>query len=62
MVLNNGVDQAADIWALGVIAYEMVMYATPFADSDGIKVFSNIANAAVSIDLLDTFYNIFYLF
>lgn len=47
MILNNGVDYTADVWALGIIAYEMVMYATPFADRDGMKVFSNIAACMV---------------
>ena len=50
MVLNNGVDQAADVWALGIIAYEMVMLSTPFADPEGTKVFSKIAGVVVSID------------
>ena len=49
MVLNHGVDQAADVWALGIITYEMMMLSTPFADAEGTKVFSKIAAVMVCI-------------
>lgn len=48
MVLNNGVDHGVDVWALGIIAYEMIMLSTPFSDAEGTKVFSKIASVVVS--------------
>ena len=51
-VLNNGYDQTADIWALGIISYEMIMGCTPFVDPDATKIFSNIAAVMVLYALI----------
>ena len=52
IVLNYGMDQTADVWAFGIIAYEMLMFSTPFADEDGTKVFSKIASVMVRCALI----------
>lgn len=47
MLLGQGVNQACDWWALGVLLHEMLAGVTPFSDPDGVemKTFSNILNA-----------------
>lgn len=45
--MSNGADQAVDIWALGVIAYELLMHSTPFVAEDGTQIFANIAAVTV---------------
>lgn len=46
MIFNLGHNQSSDIWALGVIIYEMLMTVTPFAPKrpDNVtELFTNIA-------------------
>jgi hypothetical protein len=51
-VFNSGHDQAADLWSLAVLVYEMIMTVTPFApkNPDNVsEVFRNIGRAKVSM-------------
>jgi serine/threonine protein kinase len=51
LIFNLGHNQSADIWALGVMIYEMLMTITPFAPRrpDNItELFTNIAMVKVS--------------
>lgn len=51
-IFNAGVDHAVDIWALGIVAYEMIELSTPFASTgsaDSTKILSNIAACAVGL-------------
>ena len=50
-IFNLGHDSSCDIWALGVLIYEMFMFATPFAPAkpDNVtELFTNIATVKVS--------------
>jgi len=44
MLLNQGVNQACDWWALGILVFEMLTGAPPFADENGddMKTYQNI--------------------
>ena len=51
LIFNLGHNHASDIWALGVIVYEMLMAVTPFAPKrpDNVtELFTNIAMVKVS--------------
>lgn len=47
-IYNSGIDHAVDLWALGIVAYEMVQLSTPFSAEGGdpTAVFSNIAQVS----------------
>ena len=44
MLLNQGVNQACDWWALGILVFEMIVGMPPFTDPDGddMKTYQNI--------------------
>jgi serine/threonine protein kinase len=51
LIFNLGHNHASDLWALGVIVYEMLMAVTPFAPKrpDNVtELFTNIAMVKVS--------------
>lgn len=52
LILGEGVDRSADIWALGVLLHEMYMLRTPFVneeDPDDLDtLFVNIAHVKVN--------------
>jgi serine/threonine protein kinase len=50
-IFNLGHDSSSDLWALGVLIYEMFMTATPFAPKkqDNVtELFTNIATVKVN--------------
>lgn len=62
MVLGSGHDQAVDLWALGVVVFEMIHRRTPFQTGDDInvdEVMAAIAASAVDIRLFDAISLIF---
>lgn len=49
-IFNMGHDSSSDLWALGVLIYEMILSGTPFAAKrpDNVsELFANIANVKV---------------
>lgn len=55
LIFNLGHNQSSDLWALGVIIYEMLMAVTPFAPKrpDNVtELFTNIAMVKVSSAVL----------
>jgi serine/threonine protein kinase len=54
---NQGVDRAVDIWALGILLYEMFMFRTPFATNESINnveaLFLSIAAVQVGRVVMD---------
>ena len=61
LIFNLGHNHASDLWALGVIVYEMLMAVTPFAPKrpDNVtELFTNIAMVKVK----DVFFFCFFLF
>ena len=49
MLMGQGVNQACDWWALGVLLYEMISGFPPFTDRDGqeMKTFANILKGQI---------------
>lgn len=48
MVLGSGHDQAVDLWALGILVFEMIHRRTPFPKGDDINVDEVMAAIAAS--------------
>ena len=50
MLLNQGVNQACDWWALGILIFEMLVGMPPFTDPDGddLQTYKNITHGALS--------------
>ena len=42
IILNIGYDSAVDLWALGILIFEMKTKTNPFNDEDPIKFYKNI--------------------
>ena len=62
-IFNLGHDSSADLWALGVMIYEMFMTATPFAPKkqDNVtELFTNIATVKVTLNILFVLINYIY--
>ena len=51
-LFNQGVDKAVDLWALGVLLFEMYMFRTPFSNDETMNnvelLFLAIASVHVS--------------
>lgn len=50
MLLNQGVNQACDWWALGILIFEMLIGVPPFTDPDGndMQTYQNITHGELS--------------
>jgi len=63
-VCNQGHDASVDLWALGVVIYEMFVSVTPFAarrPDNVTELFTNIANTKVSLCVLACNVNVYWL-
>ena len=49
VILNNGYNEAVDIWALGVLIYEMLFGNAPWEDNNRKKLFEKILNAPLNL-------------
>jgi serine/threonine protein kinase len=50
LVLSKGHDRAADLWAFGIVIYELMCGRTPFADDDQSKIFMKIVQCMKSLE------------